>query len=91
MARLKALERSEQIADALLAPIDDASLSPTARQVAAVRLLDAVLPLSETTVEVDLLADPESMSWPDMQRLAAQLVREDSAGTEIEEIPTSEA
>jgi hypothetical protein len=53
-------------------PVDDGNLSAMQRQLAAARVLDAVFPMAETTVELELPTDPEAMSWADMQRLAAR-------------------
>jgi hypothetical protein len=79
------LERSEELAAAMVDGwLDDPELGSVARQLAAGRVIEAVFPLAEATVEVELPADPESMSWADMQRLAARLALEESVATEID-------
>ena len=46
LARLKALERSEELAEALVnGPLDDPDLGSVQRQLAAGRIIDAVFPL----------------------------------------------
>jgi len=78
-ARLKALERVEELADALIAPLDDEDLSSVARQVAALRLLDAVEPVQSVSLSLDVPDDPDAVSsldWQSMQALAASLLSE---------------
>jgi len=76
-ARLQALERAEALAEALVsAPLDDASLGTIERQIAVVRALDATFPLQQTSVELEVPADPgevAGMGWQAMQQLAARL------------------
>ena len=73
-AREAAIRRSDAIVRALVdEPLDDPNLSARGRQKAVLDMLDAIFPLSHAEIEVELPADPESMSWADMQRLAAQL------------------
>jgi hypothetical protein len=83
LARLKALERSEELAEALVdGPLDDPDLNSVQRQLAAGRIVDATFPLAETTVEIELPAtasEVEAMSWPQMQALAARLLGSDAA------------
>ena len=66
-ARLAALERSEEIARALVdGPLDDAELGSVERQIAVVRALDATFPLQAMTVEVELPTSGEAvteMGW----------------------------
>jgi hypothetical protein len=80
IARLRAQERAEELAEALVdGPLDDAELGSLARQAAVIRALDATFPLQTATVELELPAEPEamgSMSWQDMQALAARLLDE---------------
>jgi hypothetical protein len=73
-AREAAIRRSEDVVRALVdEPLDDRGLSTMQRQRAVLGMLDAVFPLAHTEVEVEIPSDPESLSWSDMQRLAAQL------------------
>jgi hypothetical protein len=81
LARLKALERSEELAEAILAPLDDPDLGTVQRHLSALRVVDAVFPLAEATVELEIPADPEAMGWADMQRLA-RLLSLDAHGVE---------
>jgi hypothetical protein len=74
LARVQALERAEEVAAALIGPLDDPTLSATGRQLGALRLLDAVLPLTTVETELELLADPETMGWEQMKALAARLL-----------------
>lgn len=77
-ARMRALERAEEIAEALVdGPLDDRELGSVERQVAVVRALDATFPIQTATVEVELPASGEAvagMSWESMQALAARLL-----------------
>jgi hypothetical protein len=79
-ARLAALERAQELADALVhAPLNDATLGTIERQLAANRALDATFPLQATTVELELPAtgeDVPGMSWQAMQALASRLLDE---------------
>ena len=79
-ARLLALERAEELAQALVTgPLDDPSLGAVERQAAAIRALDATYPLASTSLEIELPADAGevgAMSWADMQRLAARMLDE---------------
>ena len=57
-------------------PLDDENLSTLQRQRAVLGMLDAVFPLATVTQEIELPASAEgveSLSWPEMQRLAASL------------------
>ena len=77
IARVQALERAQDLADALLAPLDDDELGSLARQRAAVTVLDATFPLATVSAEVELPADEgevAALGWGEMQRLAAQLL-----------------
>ena len=60
-------------------PLDDENLSTMQRQKAVLGMLDATFPLAQTSVEIELPADPQSLSWSDMQRLASQLLGGESA------------
>jgi len=77
-ARLRALARAEELAEALVdGPLDAPGLGPIERQRAALAALDATFPLQRLDVELELPASPdeaESLSWESMQRLAAQLL-----------------
>lgn len=77
-ARLRALERADEIAQALIdAPLDDDSLGSLERQTAVLRGLDATFPLQSSTVEIELPVSGEAvaaMSWESMQELASRLL-----------------
>jgi hypothetical protein len=83
LARLKALQRAEELAEALVeGPLDDPDLTSVQRQLAAVRIVDTAFPLTEVTAEIELPAsadEVEAMSWAQMQALAARLF-----GAEVE-------
>ena len=78
------MERAEQLATAIVAaPLDDPSLGTIERQTAALRALDATYPLASTSVELSIPADADSaasMSWADMQALAARLLGDTQLG-----------
>lgn len=77
LARMAAQERAEEVAAALLAPLDDRKLGSLELQAAARTILGETFPLASTTIELDLPADAEgvgSMGWADMQALAARLL-----------------
>lgn len=78
VARLRALERAEEIAEALVdGPLDDADLSAFARQTAVLRTLDATFPLAQVTLDVELPAEPAEvagMGWQQMQALAQRVL-----------------
>jgi hypothetical protein len=84
LARLKALQRSEELAEALVdGPLDDPDLGSMQRQLAAARVVDATFPLAEATVEVELPATAEgvtALSWDQMKVLAARLLGPEEAG-----------
>jgi hypothetical protein len=77
LARLRALARAEEMAEAFVdGPLDDPRLSSLQRQVAVNRILDAVFPLAEVSASVEFPASPdqiEAMSWSEMQVLAGRL------------------
>jgi hypothetical protein len=76
-AREAAIARSDAVVRALVdAPLDDENLSTMQRQKAVLGMLDAVFPLAQVSAEIELPADPEGLSWGDMQRLAGQLLGE---------------
>lgn len=80
LARMAAAERAEDLAGALLAPLDDRKLSSLERQGAARVILGETFPLQAGTVELELPADPASMGamgWAEMQALAARLLAPD--------------
>ncbi|HSV08571.1 MAG TPA: hypothetical protein VLI07_18790 [Candidatus Binatus sp.] len=77
IARLKAQERAEEIAAALvIAPLEDPSLGTLERQRAVVTMLAETYPLATASVEVEVPAAGEvgSLGWADMQALAARLL-----------------
>jgi hypothetical protein len=76
IARLAAGERAGELADALLAPLDDRTLGTLERQRAAVVVLGETFPLQRETVELSVPAtagDIDAMSWSDMRELAGRL------------------
>jgi len=80
IARVLALDRAEDLAAALLAPLDDSDLGSLAKQSAAIKAYDATFPLQTATVELSLPADGNqvgALGWQDMQQLAARLLQED--------------
>lgn len=77
VARMLAAARSEDVAAALLAPLDDRKLGSLDRQRAASVILGETFPLSSATIEVELPASAEdvgSMGWQDLQALAGRLL-----------------
>jgi hypothetical protein len=81
IARVRAHARSEEIADALLAPLDDDQLSALAQQRSAVTILDALYPQQTVQVTVEMPADEagvQALGWQEMQTLAAQLLGDTS-------------
>ena len=86
-ARLAALERADEIAAALLAPLDDDELGSMSKQVAATKILDATFPIQTVEVEVTLPGSADevgSLSWQQMQQLAAQLLGTQPVPSELE-------
>jgi hypothetical protein len=78
-ARVQAAARAADVAEALLAPLDDEQLGSMLKQAAAVKILDATEPLQTSTVEVELPAEGagiEALSWVEMQALAAKLLED---------------
>jgi len=76
-ARLLAAQRAADVAEALLAPLDDAELGSMLRQRAAVAILDSTEPIQHATVEVEIPAEAagvDGLSWQDMKALAARLL-----------------
>jgi hypothetical protein len=77
VARLAAAERAEDMAVALLAPLDDRKLGSMERQRAVQVILGETFPLSTATVELEIPTDAEdvqALSWQDMQALATKLL-----------------
>jgi hypothetical protein len=77
LLRLRAHERAEALAEAMLAPLDDEQLGTLAKQGAARTVLDSAFPIQTVSLEVELPPDPdeiEGMSWSNMRQLAAQLL-----------------
>src|SRR5262249_49924516 len=62
VARVAALDRADEIAAAMLSPLDDEGLGSMARQTAAVRILDATFPLATLAVAVELPSDEQGVS-----------------------------
>lgn len=96
IARVAAAERADEVAAALLAPLDDSDLSSLARQRAAQVILGETFPIQTTTVEVELPLDGEgvaALSWQDMQVLASKLLDAEpvSHGVPAELEPSSHA
>jgi len=89
IARVRALDRAEAVADALVdAPLDDASLGTLERQRAVISMLDATFPLAQAQVEISLPVDGsevQSMGWQDMQQLASRLL-EDEGYQQVPEV-----
>jgi len=83
--RVAALARSQEIADAVLSPLDDDDLGSVTRQRTALAVLDAAFPQQQVTVTVDVPQDEAGvagLSWQDMQALAAQLLEGDTTETQ---------
>lgn len=79
VARMRAAERAEEIADALLAPLDARGLAPLDRQRSAAVILGETFPAASLAVELEIPADAEqvsAMGWQDLQALAAKLLGE---------------
>jgi hypothetical protein len=73
-AREAAIARADAVARALVDDVlDDSSLSTTQRHRAVLASVEALFPLIHAEIEVEIPADPEGMTWADMQRLALQL------------------
>src|SRR5215471_11674571 len=90
VARELAMERAEELAGALLAPLDEPDLNAMARQRAAVTVLDATFPLATVTAELELPADElgvAAMSWSDMQALAARVLGGDDLDAAYQRVP----
>lgn len=80
LARLAAQERAEEVAAALLAPLDDRKLGSLELQAAARTILGETFPLSTATIEVELPTEAHevgAMGWADMQALASRLLAPD--------------
>lgn len=77
-ARLRALDRAEELAAALVdGPLDDAELGSMARQTAALRALDAVEPLATISLEATLPREPDAVAglgWAELEQLASRLL-----------------
>jgi len=87
IARIEAQARANDIAAALLAPLDDGDLSAMAQQTSALRILDAVSPQQTVTVTVDVPQDEagvQGMTWAEMQALAAQLLGDTTETQQLE-------
>lgn len=80
-----AAARAEDVAEALLAPLDDRKLGAMDRQRAATVILGETFPLASATVEVELPASVEdvgSLGWRDLQALAARVL---DAGPDLDQ------
>lgn len=87
MARMAAQGRAEEIAAAMLAPLDDEELSSLAMQRSAVTILDSLWPQEHVQVTVEMPADAagvQALSWPQMQALAARLLGDTTETAELE-------
>lgn len=87
MARMAAQGRADEIATALLAPLDDEDLSSLAQQRSAVTILDSLWPQETVQLTVEMPADAagvQALGWAEMQQLAAQLLRDTSETEELE-------
>ena len=76
-ARAAAAERAEDIAAALLAPLDDRKLATMEKQAAARVILGETFPLASATLEVELPAtadDVGALGWAELQALAARVL-----------------
>lgn len=85
VARMLAAARAEDVAEALLAPLDDRKLGAMDRQRAATVILGETFPLASATVEVELPASVEdvgSLGWRDLQALAARVL---DAGPDLDQ------
>jgi hypothetical protein len=77
LSRIRAQARAEEIAEALLAPLDADDLGAMTRQRAAQTILDALWPQQTVSLSVEVPADEagvQTLGWREMQQLAAQLV-----------------
>jgi len=77
MARAAVAARSADVAQALLAPLDDRKLGSLERQRAASVLLGETFPLSTAIVELELPSEPgevEALGWAELQALATGLL-----------------
>lgn len=76
-SRIRAQIRADDYAKAVVDdPLDDASLSSTARQQAAIKALELLYPQVHASVDVTLPQEEgeiQGMDWQSMQALAAQL------------------
>ena len=75
-ARIRALQRANELAMAVVDGPLDADIGPIEKQSAALKALDATFPIQATTVSLQLgeETDMDDMSWNDMQQLAASLL-----------------
>ena len=77
VARVAAAARSEELAEALLAPLDDRKLGSMDRQTAARVILGETFPLASATLEVELPTSPDAVAelgWAELQALAARVL-----------------
>jgi hypothetical protein len=72
-ARLRASQRADDIALAIVDGPLDADISAVERQRAALAALDATFPQQAASLSIEI-EDVDSMSWQDMQRLASSLL-----------------
>lgn len=78
MARMRAQERAEALAEAIIdGPLDDAELGSVARQRAAIGAVELLYPQVTASLDVALPDEADGvgeMGWQEMQQLAAQLL-----------------
>jgi hypothetical protein len=77
VARVAAAERAEELALALLAPLDDRKLGSMDRQQAARVILGETFPQATATIDVEIPASAEdvaALGWQDLQALAARVL-----------------
>lgn len=87
LSRVRAQARAEEIAEALLAPLDDADLGAMTKQRSAVTILDSLFPQETVQLSVEIPADAagvQALSWAEMQALAAQLLGDTSETEALE-------
>jgi len=71
--RLRAAQRANELARAIVDGPLDADLDAVVKQQAALRAVDATFPLQTASMTLSI-DDPDDMSWNDMQQLAVSLL-----------------
>ena len=87
LSRVLAQARAQEIAEALLAPLDADDLGPMTRQRAAQAILDALWPQEQLSVTLEVPANEgevQAMGWREMQQLASELLRDSTETAELE-------